>query len=433
METATSTATVTAPTASLTHRKQVVEDEAEVVDKLTTFLHDLELRLGKVEEYGILTLEHVDGTFSRAYSTLVAIRDKVIGEGLRAADSFVHIVESEYQELFSSTPHTSTGQKALESLHYLEKKLTDIETACLENSLHAVHAADHLNKSIQAALHHATTRLLTYDELPVPWRENPYILRGYRFSHKYTDCVTSMVSLHNETCNIWTHLLGFIGMVLIAFFHWPTTLSWQESTNMDKLTMVVFLVAAMKCLVCSTVWHTFNGICHVDHMKRFACVDYTGITVLIASSILTTEYAAFYCNPISQASYMIVTALCGIAGAIFTWHPSFDSAEGKGKRVTFFVSFAVAGASGFIHAALLHGWVETFFFYMPVLKSLLCYVFGVVVYSLLIPERWCPGGIFDYFGMSHNLWHICVFGGIYYHYLATIALIEGAKQYSCSI
>lgn len=417
-------------TTTLTHRRgKSSEEDHEVLSKLAEFIHDLETRLSKVEHYAALT--HVDESFSRAYTTLVEIRDGVIGEGRRAAEAFVSIVETQYQDLFNSSANTTTGQKALESLHYLEKKLADIEQACVDNSMHAVHAADQLNKSVQRALLAARNRLLTYDELPKEWQENPYILRGYRFCHKYTDCVASMTAIHNETCNIWTHLLGFIVMVLIAFFHWPTTLSWQDSTAMDKFTMVVFLIAAMKCLVCSTVWHTFNGISHIDSMKRFACVDYTGITVLIASSILTTEYAAFYCRPISQATYMIVTALCGIGGALFTWHPSFE--DGKTKRVAFFVSFAIAGFSSFIHAALLHGWVQTFWFFFPVLKSLMCYAVGVVVYSLLIPERWCPGGIFDYFGMSHNLWHVSVFGGIYYHYLATISLIEGAKEFSCSL
>lgn len=430
METATTTATIEPATASTTrHRAGSFVEDSEVVDKLKAFIADLEHRLSKLEPYA--ALDHVDESFSRAYSALSEIKQGVIGEGRRAAEAFVSAVEAQYNEVLSSSTATSTGQKALASLHYLEKKLADAEQACFENSL--VVAADQLNKSIQNALVAAKSRLLTYDELPIPWQENPYILRGYRFSHTFSDCLKSMLTWHNETCNIWTHLLAFIGMLGIAFFHWPTTMSWQESTAMDKFTMLVFLIAAMKCLVCSTVWHTFSSVANIDHMKRFACVDYTGITILIASSILTTEYAAFYCRPISRTAYMVVTTLFGIVGTFITWHPSFDDEFGKSKRVAFFVSFAIAGSLAFFHAAYLHGLVSTFWFYFPVLKSLLCYSVGVVVYSLLIPERWCPGGIFDYFGMSHNLWHACVFGGIYYHYLATVSLLEGAKGYSCGL
>lgn len=425
---------------------------------------------------------------SRLYNRMLAFKDSLVEGGFKKAEHIVSAVEAHYNELYdaasvaanqvadldedyseneentqtlhnnqninneksqlidtnnknqqqqqqhnystiASENHISMPHKAVEGLRYIEAKLSQLETLCLESSL--ANQADQLNKSIQSALHAAKSRLLTYEELPVPWRDNPYIIRGYRFSKSYTDCVVSMAKIHNETCNIWTHLVGFIIMVLFAFFHYPTTLSWTNSTTMDKITMIIFLVAAMKCLVCSTVWHTFNGICHVESKQRLACVDYTGITVLIAASIITTEYAAFYCKPWYQISYMVVTAVSGMFGALFTWHPSFDSPAGKPKRVAFFVSFAAAGIMGFIHAAFLHGFADTFFFYLPVLKSLLCYGLGVVFYALFIPERWFPGGIFDYFGMSHNLWHLSVFGGIYFHYLATISLLEGAKEFSC--
>lgn len=45
-------------------------------------------------------------------------------------------------------------------------------------------------------------------------------------------------------------------------------------------------------------------------MERFACVDYTGISLLIAASIMTTEYTAFYCEPISRWIYITTTATC---------------------------------------------------------------------------------------------------------------------------
>ncbi|CDO54631.1 hypothetical protein DV113_000116 [Geotrichum candidum] len=427
-----STSSSSTATATLVHRKPASDQASDSSsgaqsnddETLSQFLKDLEDRLRKLEDdYGFSgAIDQVDESIYHTYKTLVEVRDSMIGEGKKAADSLVTLVASKYQELPSLTTLES-------NLLHLEKNLVDLEQFCLENS---ILAANHLNKSIQSALSAAATRLLTYEEIPTPWRCNPYIKRGYRFCHNYFDCVVSMAKIHNETCNIWTHLLGFVAMLTIAFFHWPTTLSWQESSNMDKFAMLIFLVAAMKCLACSAVWHTFNGICHEEHMKRFACVDYTGITVLIACSILTTEYTAFYCSPRAQAAYMIVTALCGLAGAIFTWHPSFDRPDGKARRVTFFVSFAVAGGAGFMHAAALHGFTPTFFFYLPVLKSLASYSVGVIVYALLIPERWCPGGLFDYFGMSHNLWHISVFAGIYYHYMATVSLLEGAKAYSCS-
>lgn len=401
--------------------RQALEDG--VLQKVDRFLSTLESRLDDLEEFGLQKLGQVDDSVHHAYDMLRDVRREAIGNGWRRADAVLAYVETRYHSIVD--PAEQGPGSVVNGLRYLEERLAHIESSCFD----VVDGT--LAIGVQSALRAAADRLLTYDELPLQWRDNPYIIRGYRFTQTYADCVYSLVRVHNETCNIWTHLVGFFVMLGLAFCHLPTTLSWRNSSTMDRITLVVFLVAAMKCLVCSAVWHTFSGIARVKMKKNFACVDYTGITVLIAASILTTEYTALYCNSTARTVYMAVTAGCGIGGAMFTWMPSFDRKESRVKRIVFFVSFAVAGLLGFLHAAWYHGLTETFLFYLPVFKSLACYGCGVIIYSFLIPERWCPGGIFDYFGMSHNLWHISVFGGIYYHYIATVNLLEGAKAFSC--
>lgn len=421
------------------------DEDISVLRKLDKFLYTLESRLDDLEEFGLQKLGQVDESVHHAYHTLREIRNEAIGNGWKRADALMKVIEERYLNNFATTGDNGDNEngsnsndnnddddddgiipsKLSHALRLLEEKLAHIEASCFD----VVDGT--LALGVQSALRAAAERLLTYDELPLQWRDNPYIIRGYRFSKTYADCIYSMVKVHNETCNIWTHLVGFFVMLGLALCHMPTTLSWRNSTIMDRITLIIFMVAAMKCLVCSAVWHTFSAISRVKMKKNFACVDYTGITVLIAASILTTEYTALYCNSLARTIYMTITAGCGIGGAIFTWAPSFDKKESRIKRIMFFVSFAVAGFLGFLHASYYHGLVDTFMFYLPVFKSLACYFCGVIIYSLLIPERWCPGGIFDYFGMSHNLWHISVFGGIYYHYIATVSLLEGARAFSC--
>lgn len=452
----------------------LVDEEGYI--NIDAFVANMEQRLNKLAEYGLETLSiSVTGSsvdpkeLTRMYNRMVSFKNSLVTGGIEKAENFVAILETQYNDIYdaasvaanrvaaipsnddltsdsseSSAAQSTTSsqasdsdsegmldssavtEKALNGLHYIEDKLAHLEELCLDS----ITQAEMLNNSIQSALYAAKNRLLTYEELPHPWRDNPYIRRGYRFCEKYTDCFISVATLHNETCNIWTHLVGLVIMVFIAFYHYPTTLSWTNSNITDKLTMITFLAAASKCLFCSTVWHTCNSIYKEGHVKKLACVDYTGITVLIAASIITTEYCAFYCRPIVQALYITITALSGLYGALFTWHPSFDSPDAKTKRVAFFVSFATAGVAGFIHASFLYGLSETFFFYFPVFKSLMFYGFGVIFYALFFPERFFQFKIFDYFGMSHNLWHICVFGGIYFHYTATVRLLENARAFS---
>lgn len=259
--------------------------------------------------------------------------------------------------------------------------------------------------------------LISYEDLPVPWRINPHILQGYRFRESTAGCIKSAFALSNELVNIWSHALGLVLLLAVAFYFYPTSLNFSLSTTADVVIAAIFFFAAAQCLVCSTIWHTMNAITDVHLISTFACVDYTGISLLIAASIMTTEYTAFYCEPVSRWTYMVLTALLGIAGVVMPWDPKFNGPDMAWARVAFFVGL---GATGFLPVLQL-GWSRgldhVWEFYSPIAKSMAVYVVGAFVYASKVPERWCPG-MFDYAGGSHNLWHIAVLGGILFHYSA---------------
>lgn len=275
-----------------------------------------------------------------------------------------------------------------------------------------------MKESIDLALKRAKEhRLITYDDLPVPWRVNPYITRGYRFSDKKIDCIKSAFDFSNETVNIWSHAVGFVVMLAVAFYLYPTSPNFSQSTKTDVFFAAAFFFAACKCLACSCIWHTMSSISEQTLMERFACVDYTGISLLIAASIMTTEYTAFYCEPVSRWTYIVATAFIGIAGVILPWHPVFNRADMNWLRVGFYVSLAATGFTPVIQLMWTRGlsWIWTF--YSPILKSILVYLVGAFIYAGQVPERWLHGW-FDYVGGSHNIWHLAVLGGMLFHYSA---------------
>jgi adiponectin receptor len=170
-----------------------------------------------------------------------------------------------------------------------------------------------------------------------------------------------------------------------------------------------------------------NGIADATLLSRFACVDYTGISFLVAASILSTEWTAFYCEPVSRTVYMSLTAILGLAGTILPWRPTFNRADMAWARVAFYISLAATGFAPVLQLNLTRGPSWSFYFYAPLAKSLAVYVVGAVVYASHIPERWCPGA-FDYVGGSHNIWHLAVLGGILFHYTAMLEFFNGAFQ-----
>ncbi|KAK9452364.1 hemolysin-III related-domain-containing protein [Limtongia smithiae] len=410
--------------------------------KLDVFLEKLEERMAALEAYGAEKIAALDERLAHAYHTLMAVKEcgarigseNLLGGSFRRGEAVVEILKRRCADAIAE--RASLPSQVTSGMEFLEERLCDLEKQCLATVVSVeekiVDDAVALARSIETALKAARDRLLTYDELPAQWRENPYIIRGYRFCDHYSDCVLSMGQMHNETCNIWTHGFGFLMMLAVALYYYPTTPVFAQMTTKDKVVFGIFLVAALKCLLSSTIWHTFNSIGILDHKNRFACVDYTGISVLIACSILTTQYASFYCQPTTAMFYMATTSVFGVVGVMMAWSPWFDKPSSRGLRVLFFVCFALTGLLALLHASITRGAVNTLLFYLPVMKSLLCYLTGIFFYALLFPERFFPGSIFDWIFMSHNFWHIAVLGGIYYHYTATHKLFENAREFSCA-
>lgn len=393
----------------------VLEFEDVVLEKMETLLQRIEGKMADWEAYGAAVVDH---QIDSALHLLGQVQTNVLSQQRERAEAFLRVLERHSQDVVKTKE--SVTQQILAGLKHFEGVVLKLEDS------YAAH-------SVQTALERVRTNgLLTFDELPDGWRDNPYILRGYRFCRTSCECITSSVRLHNETANIWTHALGFVFILALAIYEMPSTETWQALSWIDRIPVIVFILAALKCLFCSVTWHTFCNIAHLHIKQRMSCVDYTGITVLIAASIVTTIHATLYCHPVARTLYTMLTSAFGIGGVLFTWTPSFDSPEARHTRVIFFVSFALSGVVAAMHSMLYRSPLEVVHFYLPVVKSLLCYAIGIVFYAFLIPERWMRGTIIDYIGASHNFWHLCVFAGIYYHYKATMLLFDEATSYVCN-
>lgn len=430
--------------------------------KVDLFLSELERRLDFLENYGDLNF---DTSISRAYATLQAVRarcsqasEEVIGAGKRRAKVMVETVESRYKDALAAKE--TLNEKVHTGIAILETILADFEARAYkmreqgfagtagslidegrrvvdegikqagkvvdEGIERARRAAESMEEHIQHAIARAQEHgLIRYEDLPVPWRVNPHIVKGYRFTESKLDCVRSMFGLSNELVNIWSHALGLVIVLSIAFYFYPTGVNFSNSTKTDVCIAAVFFFAACKCLVCSTMWHTMNSVADQTLMERFACVDYTGISLLIAASIMTTEYTAFYCEPVSRWIYMTLTATLGIGGVILPWHPTFNRSDMAWARVAFYVTLGATGFAPGLQLSLTRGGGWAWEFYAPITKSITVYLVGAIVYASQIPERWCPGA-FDYIGGSHNLWHFAVLSGILFHYIAMEEFFAGA-------
>ncbi|EMC91355.1 hypothetical protein BAUCODRAFT_79819 [Baudoinia panamericana UAMH 10762] len=414
------------------------------------FLAELGQRLALVEDYGHFK---IDEGMTIALDTLRDVNEScmqvggdLVDAGRRRAHILVDTVDAHYKGALATKE--SLEQRIRDGVKICEGILSDFEKAAYElrpagfaeildsgiayADTAAARAAGMVSEGAEAArraqaklklkVEEAVARarnygLLTYEQLPEPWKGNPHIISGYRFSESTAECIRSCFSVSNETVNIWSHAIGLLVVLALAFYVYPTTPAFTAATKFDIAIAGCFFFAACKCLICSTMWHTMSSHSNQTIMERFACVDYTGISLLVATSIMTTEYTAFYCEPWSRWVYLTTTVVLGAAGTVLPWNPFFNRADMNWLRVAFYVSLAATGFFPVLQLTLERGWNATAYFYAPISKSILVYLGGALLYAARMPERFLPGW-FDYVGASHNIWHFAVLGGILFHYTA---------------
>lgn len=73
----------------------------------------------------------------------------------------------------------------------------------------------------------------------------------------------------------------------------------------------------------------FNGTSFLKLRSKFACVDYSGITILITASILTTEFVTMYSCYWAMCTYMSISLALGVFGVFMNWSPRFDRPEAR--------------------------------------------------------------------------------------------------------
>lgn len=189
--------------------------------------------------------------------------------------------------------------------------------------------------------------------------------------------------MHNETGNIWTHLLGalFIVVLMIAsLFTFP-----KEAHISDHLMFLAYLLCALHCLVGSTVFHTL--FCHSDVVYyRLACVDYMGISTLVGGSFCLVTYYLYYCHFFYRCLYLSVILGISIGGVVGPFLPSWHKPAFRVYRATFYIALGVLSAWPAFHHMYEFGLPKHCHFWTYLLV-VVGYVSGASIYACRIPER----------------------------------------------
>lgn len=136
--------------------------------------------------------------------------------------------------------------------------------------------------------------LLHWDSLE-PWQQdNEHILRHYRpISGCRWKSIRSLGYLHNQTVNIYSHLLGALGFFTLAF-----TFDYQIGSKYgleDRILLGLFLMGATICFGSSAYFHLLGN--HSSEVYNvWLTMDFFGIICLIVGTAFPLAYYTYPCH-----------------------------------------------------------------------------------------------------------------------------------------
>jgi adiponectin receptor len=121
------------------------------------------------------------------------------------------------------------------------------------------------------------TLTVLWNDIPDWLQDNQHIHSGYRpASNSYSTSFASLTHLHNESVNIYTHLIGAV-LALLAGVYAHSTLRprYEQATQQDVLMFSCFFGGAVACLGMSATYHTISN--HSEGVAKLGNkLDYLG-------------------------------------------------------------------------------------------------------------------------------------------------------------
>eukprot|EP00252_Welwitschia_mirabilis_P011757 TRINITY_DN2617_c0_g1_i1.p1 TRINITY_DN2617_c0_g1~~TRINITY_DN2617_c0_g1_i1.p1 ORF type:complete len:385 (-),score=43.96 TRINITY_DN2617_c0_g1_i1:239-1393(-) len=339
-------------------------------------------------------------------------------------------------------------------------------------------------------------QLVEYNALPDYLRDNEYILRYYRAEWPMKQVLLSMFTIHNETLNVWTHLVGFLIFLSLTIYtvvklprvvdlgaisHLPHIPSREElhklqtelmsslpsfTNKVDLQRLQAELKTALPSMHTMTqeMAHMFSpylqtpaarwpffvflggamfcllasSTCHLlsCHSELLSYImlrlDYIGIAGLIATSFYPPVYYSFMCHPFFKIFYLSVITVIGFATIVASLLPVFQEPKFRTFRASLFFGMGVSGVAPILHKLILYK-DDPMAFYTTAYEIAMGLFYGL---GALVYAARVPErwkpGKFDIAGHSHQLFHVLVVAGAYTHYKAGLLYLQWRDSKGCN-
>lgn len=171
-------------------------------------------------------------------------------------------------------------------------------------------------------------------------------LRGFRVNFSTADAFVSMLTVHQDTVNIWSHLLGLMFFVH-AVPHTYSALQRVGTPWLNMLWFLLYLLCAQVQMLTSVLYHTLRCV-NQRTSETFLYVDMVGIVCMIAGAYILGMTQGFYCSPTTGVLYLTVEA------GILAYGMHCVSCALKNSKLWIYAYLAMGAAVAFGLAPCLH-------------------------------------------------------------------------------
>ena len=113
-------------------------------------------------------------------------------------------------------------------------------------------------------------------------------MRGHRAFYSYKQSWLSLWSLHNQTVNVWTHIIGLFVCIQLIFTTWYTEIHPLLQSE-DRILVTIYLLLACYTMWASVMFHLHQCVSEKAE-SFFGCLDYSGISASIAGGSISLVY-----------------------------------------------------------------------------------------------------------------------------------------------
>ena len=236
-----------------------------------------------------------------------------------------------------------------------------------------------------------------------------FINKKYRKQLSYFDCFCSLFHFHNETMNIWTHLLSSLYFLYIFF----------EKTIVQKcnnIILQIFPFVLFISLLLSSLFHILS--CNEKYYHVALSADVTGIFSIISVCVIPTIIDITATDDIVYFQNMYVILYCISTFSLYYIYVKKIYETSKVEHIyqnlglVISILWWIIPITHLYFQSTYNNFINKLLFWIP---QYIYWAFCFFTYAILFPERYFIYK-YNWFFYSHALFHIFVTLSAIAHY-----------------